>query len=171
MNTPPNKDALLAEIERRWNAFQEYLKTLTDEQITGLTDAAGWTIKDHLTHLAAWEDGVYGLLTGRPRREQMDIDERTWQETWDTRDFDRINALIRQRHQHRPPAEVLAMFQDVHRRLIGKIQSMSDEDLQRPYRHFEPDSDSETPITVVITLNTSGHYDEHLPWIQAIAAR
>ncbi len=71
---------LLQNIDAGWNRFYGYLKTLSDEQLSTPTDASGWTVKDHLTHLAIWEDGIYGLLMGHSRREQMGIDEATWQD-------------------------------------------------------------------------------------------
>jgi len=49
------KSELLAEIERDWAALQEGLSRLTPEQLTEIRDRQGWSAKDHLTHLAAWE--------------------------------------------------------------------------------------------------------------------
>ena len=54
-------------------------------------------------------------------------------------------------------------------RLIDEIASMSDEDLMRPYRYYEFASMEDRPVVGWLVGNTFGHYDEHLPWIRAIA--
>ena len=66
---------LVSRMQKGWDDFQAYLKTLTLEQVTQPTDAAGWTVKDHIIHLATWEDGVYALLEKQPRHEQMGLDK------------------------------------------------------------------------------------------------
>lgn len=162
--TPFSKGELLTRMERGWNDFSTYLSTLTEEQLTTPTDAAGWTAKDHVIHLAVWEDSIHALLERQSRRERMGIDEAMWERG----EFDEMNAVIQQRYQHMPLAEVLKTFQAIHQRLIAKIQSMSDEDLQLPYRHYQPDSDRDAPVWHWITGNTFGHYQEHQPWIAAI---
>lgn len=165
----PAKDELLMNMQNGWNEFFAYLKTLSDEQMTARTDAAGWTVKDHLTHLAVWADGVYGMLMGRPRREAMGIDEKSWSELWETRDFDPVNGMIQQRHKDKTLAEVFSMLHDAHQRLFGEVQAMSNENLQLPQKHFDSTSTSDTPIALSVVVNTYGHYAEHRPWIEAIA--
>src|SRR6185369_7507904 len=58
----------------------------------------------------------------------------------------------------------------VDQRFVDKIQSLSDEDLQRPYKYYQPDSDREAPVIKWVQMNTYNHYAEHTPWIAAIAA-
>jgi uncharacterized protein (TIGR03083 family) len=151
-------------MERGWNDFDAYLNTLAEEQLTTPTDAAGWTAKDHVIHLAIWEAGIFALLNAQPRWEGMGIDR----ETFVSDDFDRMNAVIQQRYRDMALDEVLKTFRDGHQRLVAKIQSMSDEDLQLPYRHYQPDSDRDAPVWHLISGNTFGHYEEHTPWIAAI---
>src|SRR5260370_42317118 len=91
-----SKSELISNIERGWDDFQAYLKSFTEMQLIDPTDAVGWTVKDHLGHLAVWEDSVYALLTKQPRREYMGVDR----ETWKSGDYDRINAVIRERYRH-----------------------------------------------------------------------
>ena len=151
-------------MEDGWNALQAYLKTLTNDQLTGLTDAKGWTVKDHITHLVVWEDGMNALLAKQPLAESMGLDAQTWA----SGDFDRQNAVIQQHHKDKPVAEILKKFQEVHQRLVNKIQSLRDDDLMRPYRDFQANSSSDNPVINTIIGNTYGHYEEHRPWIEAI---
>lgn len=162
-----SKDELLARVKQGWDEFNAYLSTLSEEQLTVPTDAAGWTAKDHITHLAAWEDGVYGLLEKQPRWEWMGIDEAMWQRG----DFDEINAAIRERFRDLSPAEALKLLHDSHQRLVKKVESMSEEALALPYNHYQPNSDVDSPVWHRIAGNTYGHFEEHQPWIEAIVTR
>jgi uncharacterized protein (TIGR03083 family) len=155
---------LLSRMQKGWEDIQAYLKTLTPAQMTDSTDAAGWTVKDHVIHLATWEDGVYALLQKQPRYEQMGLDKATWE----GHDTDAINAVIQKQHKDMPLDEVLKTFEDVHKRLVEKIQSMSNKDLLRPYSTYQADSTAEKPVFGWIVGNTYEHYAEHKPWIAAI---
>lgn len=155
---------LLRFIEQGWNDLHAFLDTLTDHQLIIPTDAAGWTVKDHIMHMAVWEKGVYTLLQGKPRHEGMGIDEETWNSHYDV-----INAAIQQQHQHMPLDEVLQTFTRVHEQLVEKVAALEDEDLLRPYRYFDPSSEVDSPIMDRIVANTFEHYREHKPWISAIA--
>ncbi len=155
---------LLRRMENGWTAFQSYLKTLSDDQLTKRTDAQGWTVKDHLSHLVVWEDGINAFLTKQPRAAAMGLDEQTFA----SHDFDKMNAVIQQHWKDRSLADVLKAFQEVHQALMNKIRMLKDEDLVRPYRDFQPVSSSDSPMYATIVGNTYGHYEEHRPWIEAI---
>jgi len=43
-------------------------RLLSKEQQLGPKDVAGWNVRDHLTHLAVWADGVAALLLRREER-------------------------------------------------------------------------------------------------------
>lgn len=158
---------LVRRMQQGWDEFQAYLKTLTVEQMTLPTDAAGWTVKDHLMHLAVWEDGIYALLRRQSRPERMGLDAKTWE----SGDYDRMNAVIQQRHHDKSLEDVLNSFQESHRRLVDHLQTLADADLMRPYRDYAPNSTTDRPVYAYIVGNTYGHYEEHLPWIDAIANR
>jgi len=74
------RENLLRQLELSWNELQTYLASLTEEQLTRPTDAAGWTAKDHVIHLAMNEQAELALLEGKPRREVLDITSETWEQ-------------------------------------------------------------------------------------------
>lgn len=80
-----------------------------------------------------------------------------------------LNAVIQQRYQALSWAEVQAKRRAVHDRFLSKISAFSDADLQRPYRHFQPAAANDHPIIIWLSGGSYKHYDEHLPWMQAIA--
>ncbi|MFN8450760.1 MAG: ClbS/DfsB family four-helix bundle protein [Anaerolineae bacterium] len=155
---------LLSRTKRGWDSLQAYIKSLTPEQLTVPTDPAGWTVKDHLIHLAVWEDGIVAVLEGADRLERMGVTP----ETWATDDFDIINAVIQQRHRDMSLDAVLQTLADVHQRLVARIAALSDADLLRPYKYFAPASTSEGAIIWSIVGNSYGHYAEHIPWMDTI---
>jgi uncharacterized protein (TIGR03083 family) len=155
---------LLAKIQHEWETLQAYLETLTETQLTEPTDAGGWSVKDHLMHLAVWEDGIVALLEGESRRERMGIDEIRWK----TPGYDQINEVIYHQHRHKSLEEVLQTFNDVHEQLIAKLQSMSDEELQLPYSYYQHSSIQNKPVIKAVLGTTAEHYAEHRAWIDAI---
>src|SRR5512145_989206 len=92
----PNKAQLLAEIQKTWDELNAELERLTEEQMTAKHDAQGWTVKDHLVHLARWERSVVYLLLGKPRHAGLGIDEALYLK----HSYDEINAAIFHQAQH-----------------------------------------------------------------------
>ena len=154
----------LQHLDAAWDELQAFIASLTPEQLTVPTDAAGWTVKDHLMHLVVWEDGINALLDGKDRREHMGVDEATWQ----SRDYYAINAVIQQQHKALALADVLAALQQSHNTFRKHVAAMRDADLQRPYRDFASTSENTQPIIGWLEGDSFGHYLEHIPWMQAI---
>ncbi len=163
-NAPVTKANVLRFIARGWDDLQACLATLTEAQFTQPTDAAGWTVKDHLIHLAVWEDGLRDLLAGGSQREGMGLDAATW-----SQDNDPINAVIQQRHRSLSLMDVRRVSAESHAKLLAQINTLADADLMRPYRTYDTQTDEEQPVIGWIVGNTFMHYAEHKPWMLAIA--
>lgn len=163
-----SKEELLERIQAGWERLQAFVSPLSDEQLTGPQDAAGWTIKDHLMHLAVWAASMVAVINGTPRRDAMQIERQDWVTLAET--YDVVNGILQQRYKDMPLAEVHKEVQQRHNELLARTQAMSAEELQRPYNHYQPGSKSETPIFEYISGNSYAHYDEHIPWMQAILA-
>ena len=160
---PITKAQLLADIQQGWDDFHAFLAAYSRDQLSTLKDAVGWTPQDHIVHLAVWEDSITALLSGQSQREGLGLDEATW-----ASDYDHQNAVLRERYLALTLDEALDLFQRSHARLIAKIEALSDEDFQRPYSYYQPDSDREQPVIGWIIGDTYEHYQEHQPWIAAI---
>jgi hypothetical protein len=161
------KAELLTDIERTWVALNTALDGLTEAQMTTLRDTQGWTVKDHLT---AWERSTMFFLQGRPRHEGLGVDETVYLNGTD----DDINAVIYQQRKALPLAEALAQFRRTHQELLAILQPLTDEALNRRYRHYLPDEPGEgdgPPAINVIYGNTAHHFAEHLTWIEALVGR
>ncbi len=162
--TSLSKAELLAKIAAGWDDLQGYLATLTFEQVVAPSDPAGWTPKDHLVHLAIWEDSLNALLDSEPRWEHMGVPR----DLFDSADWDAINAIIQQRYHDLPLRDLQQMFFDIHARLVAKLEALSEEDLQRPYSEYQPGSSYNAPIRNWFLTDTSDHYDEHKGYIEII---
>ncbi len=164
------KAELLANIERDWAALTAALARLGEAQLTTLRDAQGWTVKDHLIHLTAWERSVVFFLQGQPRHVGLDVDESLYL----TGNDDAINDAIYQRTQHLSLTDALAQFREVHWQLLALVEPLTDADLQKPYRHYLPEEPGEgegPPALNVIYGNSAHHFMEHLAWIETLAGR
>ena len=74
---PRDMTDLLRRMEEAWSSLDGALSQLSEEQLQRRDDT-GWSVKDHLSHMAAWERSVAFLLQGRPRHEGLGVDEETW---------------------------------------------------------------------------------------------
>lgn len=166
--TPPRDMAsLLARIAAARAALEGVLDGLTEARLTAPGGPGGWSIKDHLAHLARWEYSLAALLTGQPRHAAMDVDEATYQAGADA-----INAILSARDRARPLAAVRADFDAAHGQVLAALARLGDADLTRTYSSYQPDEpgeDSGEPIVNWIAGNTYEHYGEHQQAIEALA--
>jgi hypothetical protein len=162
----PTRVELMERVEAAWAELDRALVDLDAHQLSAVPSGGDWSIADHLAHLAVWTQSAIALLSGESRPEAMDVDPALW----DAENTDAINAAIEERWSGRPPADVLAALRTAQASLREVISAMDDEDLGRPYSHFQPDTVpyESNPVVGWITGNTFEHVEEHLPVILAI---
>ena len=159
--------ALMAEIDAGFTRFDAYLDTLAPSQWTAPLDAAGWSAKDHVMHLAVWAGSMIAVMDGRPRWEAMGVSPEVWATITDT--YDVINDDIRRQHADASPAAVRTAFTTTHRALNARAAALGDEDLVRPYHHFQPWATGvDGPLHAYLRGNTVEHYDEHRGYVEAL---
>ena len=159
------KAELLADINQNWGLLHEALNRLDESQLTDIRDAQGWSVKDHLIHMTAWERSAVFLLQGKPRHEGLGIDETLYLNG----DEDSINAAIHDTRKGQSLADTLTQFREVHGQLLRLLEPMTDADLQNNYRHFLPDEPGEgdgPPVINVVYGNSAHHFAEHQRWIE-----
>jgi hypothetical protein len=162
------KAELVASIDSARTALTETLDQLTNQQMTDLHDPQGWTVKDHIAHLSAWERSVVYFLGGRPRSAGLKIDPSLYREGSD----DEINAVLYQRSKKIPLEVVLEEFREVHQELMKMLEGLTDADLQKTYGEYVAEEGGDERIAMdVVYSNTTGHFKEHQGWIGGIVGR
>lgn len=156
------KAQLLERIQTGWERLMDVLAGLDDETKERVDPASGWAIRDHLFHLAAWEQGIAYLLTGRSRTEGMGITATQGRNLT----MDQINDVVFERGRERSAAEALAASRMAHEEMLNALADLDDADLQRSYSTFDSqDGDNDRPIIGWIIGDTYEHYEEHLGYI------
>ena len=75
-----------------WKTLVTYVDGLTADQWTEPRDAAGWSVKDHVSHVTQWDRAVIAALRNQvPMRETLGISETAWS----AGSFDPMNEEIR----------------------------------------------------------------------------
>jgi hypothetical protein len=168
---PKTKEEFLNQLDTAQTTFEQTVNALSDAQLTELKDHAGWSVKDQLDHLAAWEQGIAALLRKQPRYEAMGLTLEIVLKNSSNDDV--LNQLMRQPVTHRTLADTRAALRQSHVELLSAMVPLSFEDLFKPYSHYQPDEpgeDNGKPIIAWIIGNSGGHYLEHLEWIKVLVA-
>lgn len=164
---PQNMDELYTWIEDHRRQLFEVVDGQPDSALVERTDAAGWSAKDHLIHLAMWERSIDYLLQSRPRHEGLGVS----QDVYLGHDVDRINEVIFQQHRDKDLATVRREFDDVHGDFLSTLGGLTWDELFKTYSHYapaEPGEDRGDPVAFWVAGNTYGHYDQHREWIAAL---
>ncbi|MGE5595004.1 MAG: ClbS/DfsB family four-helix bundle protein [Hyphomicrobiales bacterium] len=163
---PRTVEELVQRIHRSRAALEELVNSVPSERLLEPGED-GWSAKDHLAHIAGWERSLVELLDGRPRHSAVDATE----ELFASGETDAINAGMRERRAGWNLAQVLTDFQSVHEELLAALANLGGEDLQRPYREFQPEQPGPNAGAAIIEWiagDTYDHFDEHREWIERL---
>jgi len=162
-STPPeDKAELIRRIQAARTELEDAIGKLDQEEITRPGPDGGWSVLDHLIHLAEWRWKLLAMIQGRAGNEGLGIDAQTYQ----TAGLDGVNAILYERNRQRPTTEKLAEFRRAHEAVLEAIDQLDEASLQRAYDLTDP-SDPRILLEGIIG-NTYGHDLEHLGWIREI---
>jgi hypothetical protein len=129
------------------------LSTLTDEQLTCPGAQGDWSVKDILSHIAAWERLATDRLTAA-----FSGTEPTYPliHNWD--DIHKFNATCFQENLHKSLADVLKDTQDAFLRFLDIVTKLDDDFIAKalPFDW----ADGMTAFELIAT-NSYLHYKEH----------
>ena len=174
-NAPPitTKQDLIAFTSTKWSALVAYVDGLPDEQWTSLKDAAGWSVKDHVSHLTSWDRAAIALLRYRvPLKETLGISAAAWS----AGSYDPMNEEIRQRALDDPVQKVQADRDATWADLVALLSDLSEEQLARPGAEvgltvgepaLNPAVRSESVLQVLVDW-CGVSYAEHLRYIRTL---
>jgi len=155
----------VSRVDSAWNELSALIEKLGPDRLMARA-GDGWTVKDHVAHIGAWEHSLRGLIEGEDRLKAMGVHEPLEENT------DVVNDAVFKLHEHETSAEALAYFRDSHAQLMAILDKLSEADLARPYSHYQPsDPDEKRPVRGWVAGNTYEHYAEHVEWINQLLSQ
>jgi hypothetical protein len=161
------KADLIEGINRAWSSLEGTLADSSEEALTR-PGGDGWSVKDHLTHIEAWERYLLALLERRSPSAAIGIDLAIVRSTAD----DPLNELIRESTKAQPLSQVLADLRRTHEQLLGVIADLPEHDLERLAADYQPEElagDTDT-IAGWIAHICDEHLRDHVDWIEGLSA-
>ena len=157
------KSELLANIRDERAALDEIVVAISDDVLEVAGPDGGWSVKDHLSHIAAWErmivahlsDGSDAAIAGMA----PDVYERA--------SLDRINSHLYELHRDDLVAAVRVEFAAAHAAIVAFIKAMPESRLGDVYWDDDP---SGRTVLAKISGDTYLHYREHAGWIAELVA-
>lgn len=137
-------------------ALDDVYARLTEDELCAPVLDGGWTMKDVLAHITAWErrilDGFEAARRGEPPASPADGGSQA--------ETDRLNHQVYLANRDRALPDVLAEARSTHGEYIALIDSLSDRALAR---EFAPGTTPE----MILRGNGDRHYREHLDQVEA----
>ena len=156
---PKDKPELMSAIEREWKLLMDVAEKLTDKQMT-TPDEGSWSPKDNLAHLSEWMKALMGVhMDRRPSHEILGVSEDVTKD-WD---MEIINPVLFERNRNRSRQDVLDELKQVYGQLTAKLESMTFEDLMKPYHADDPEK---RPLVLWVLGDTADHFAEHRETIE-----
>lgn len=162
------------ELEQRIDAARAALEAGFDAhdetRLTEVCDDAGWSARDHLHHIAAWEefeierergDGAYAVF-GLPDKASYDALVAR------APDFRAINEHIRQHGKELSLTDVRDYAQRSRATAKALLATFTDEGLRRLSNPADPTSNT---FMAIVAGNSYEHDDEHRSYIEALLER
>jgi uncharacterized damage-inducible protein DinB len=139
------KADLLAQVRAAHGQLEQALAALSPEQMEAEGAVGGWSAKATVGHITWWEQVPVHALRGEPAEDLLPDEE------WDT---DRANAVLFERNQARPLADVLDAFHGSYTELSRELETM-------PAARLDEASPYGGSLLELIAGNTYAHYNEH----------
>lgn len=113
-----DKNKVLEKLEKGWGEFTDSFSDLTEGQMTQTPHDGGWSIKDILAHVRAWEEEALKYLPliteGKRLPRYKDL----------YGGIDAFNALVQRENKEKPLNKTLEDLAETHRRLLDYLKSV-----------------------------------------------
>ena len=140
------KDELIASIKRDRATLYALVAPLDEAQMTAPSIESGWSVKDVLAHISAWEGLCARWLDAAGRDETPDRPE--------VRNVDETNARMHVAAKDIPLPQVIARSQASHEAMLRAVEALSEADLADEQRFG-------WPAWQMASGNSDEHYREH----------
>jgi hypothetical protein len=164
----PQLAKFTASIDAAWKDLHAFLVAVPPGQASR-QDQAGWLVKDHVAHLAVWEESAVILFRGGRRHEALGLEEPFYA----TGNIDEINEVIKIRLGSTTLQEAIRGLEEVHNQLMGHLRTLRDADLNAKACEFFPQApgNDDRLLASLIWDITGRHFTEHLQWMRDLVGR
>lgn len=145
------KDELLKAIRRDRTALDEVVARVPDDRLTARVLDQGWSVKDVLAHVSAWERLCARWLEAAARSETPERPE--------VRDVDGTNARFYEEACRLALADVIAGSRRSHEAIVRAVEALPDAELTDERRFG-------WPAWQLASANSDEHYREHAQQIE-----
>jgi hypothetical protein len=148
------RDEYVERADAAWRSLLEFVDALSPEQREEFRNADGWSVKDHIAHIAAWKRSFALWVDGISGHEVLGVDEDLFRRD----DLDRINVAILEINRHRPWRDVRIEAIAAHEAWLAKLAA-------QPESRLAANLGSHSLIDSIADL-TWEHDEVHLAWIR-----
>lgn len=158
-----DKNTLLDTIEADYMWLESLVASIPDAQLCAEPSGGGWSIKDIMAHVAAWEQICARWLAACTRGATPNPSERI--EDW-------VNDRLYRENRDRSLAEVQALVRQAHQAFFQQVdlllQTLSEEDITAPHRFAWTEHWPGSSLLAVIANNSYEHYQDHTQQIRRL---
>jgi hypothetical protein len=155
------KDEILARIQDKYDELLQAIQSNRTAAIGSdeMDREGGWTAKDILAHVSAWEKVLLEFhIGGQPFEEVIAMPGARYLET----SFDAINDHLYTIYKGWSWDAVEQFAVNVHHALMKKLESISADDYRKPGKAIAAVGLDPYPLHEYVAANTYDHYAEHL---------
>ena len=145
-----NKDELLAAIKRDRTAFDAVVARIPHERMTEHSLDDGWSPKDVLAHVMAWQQRCMGWIRNGGGDQPVFTEE----------GMAAYNAGVFEQHRDRTLEDTQSAFNSTHDEIVRLIESTSPDVIAAPPAWADP-----IPLSAILSSNTDEHYRVHAVWL------
>jgi hypothetical protein len=157
------KAELLDHIRRDRAALEAVIEPLSDTDLIAADPDGGWSPRDHLAHIAAWERMIVAHLTDRSAHTYACMTP----EQYVSASLDELNARLHELLADDPLAEIMSEVRDAHAAIFAYLETMPESRLDDLYWG---DDAAQRTVLEKVSGDTYKHYREHAEWIGELVA-
>ncbi len=152
------KDELVMSIKHEHGRLDKLVASLDEARLTAPSLDDGWSVKDLLAHITAWEQLCAWTLAAERGERQAEPDLPI-----DPREVEQFNAATYDANRERPLADVLADARRSYEEVLATVGRLSDDDLRVPGTLPWTRGNS---LERYVRDNADEHYREHVEQIE-----
>lgn len=161
-----NKTQLMTSLQQEFDRWEDLLARLAVGQITAAPDDGGFSIKDTMAHLHAWQQISNARLEAALHHREPDYPAWLGGLYPDAEEhLETINSGVYQTYRDQSWVDVHRVWHDGFRRLLALAEAIPEEDLMEPGKYAWLAGD---PLSAVL-LGTLEHHEEHWDALLALS--